>query len=135
MTRRITLGTFMRYAGVGVANTAVDFAVFAILLETGLAAGLANAAGFLAGAANSYICNALFTFRDAEAATGSRQMRRIIAFAAVTLFSLAVSAIVFAACKTFAADYLAKLAATLAVLSVGFLLNRTLVFAPPRASC
>jgi putative flippase GtrA len=135
MTRLASLRTFMRYAGVGVANTAVDFAVFALLLELGVAAGFANAFGFMAGAINSYVCNTLFTFRDAETVDASGQMRRLVAFAAVTLIGLAVSAIVFAVFHALVADYLAKLAATLAVLSVGYLLNRTLVFAPRRASC
>lgn len=130
MERLVRLRTFASYAGVGIANTAIDFAVFAACLELGAAAGLANMAGFLAGAINSYACNTLFTFRDARVCSSAAHMRRMLAFAAVTAFGLAVSAAAFAATSALAPDYIAKMVATLAVLGSGYLLNRTLVFAP-----
>jgi putative flippase GtrA len=52
-----------RYAVVGVTNTLLTLAVFALLTAVGLPAPVASAAGFAAGAANGYGLNRRWTFR------------------------------------------------------------------------
>jgi putative flippase GtrA len=54
----------LRFGAIGVCNVATEFAVFALLIASGLAPIAANAGGFLCANAQSYVANATFTFRS-----------------------------------------------------------------------
>jgi hypothetical protein len=61
-------GRMLRFAVVGVANTAIDVALFSFLYYAqGWPPLWANSAGYAAGLANSYLCDHLWTFRAAPA--------------------------------------------------------------------
>jgi putative flippase GtrA len=53
-----------RFCVVGVANSAVTFAVFTMLCALGCPAPPASAVGFGAGAVNSFVLNSRWTFSD-----------------------------------------------------------------------
>jgi putative flippase GtrA len=59
------VGQAARFVTVGATNTALSFAVYASLVAAGLAAPLAGAMGFAAGALNGYTWNRRWTFRVA----------------------------------------------------------------------
>lgn len=67
----------VKFALVGVLNTAIDFVVFvALLYGLGWPLLLANTLGYLAGLANSYWLNSRWTFRDpARPASPARAAR------------------------------------------------------------
>jgi putative flippase GtrA len=74
-----------RFGLVGVANTAIGYAVIAILdLGLKIAPPIANAAGYVVGFGISYLLNRRFVFRSAEkaSATGPRYvLAALVAFA------------------------------------------------------
>lgn len=62
---------FVIFAMVGVANTAVHYCVFLLLLHAfSVPALIASGIGYCAGVANSYVLNKTFTFRQSGAANG-----------------------------------------------------------------
>ena len=80
---------FARFAAVGVANTAVTFAVFNLCTAAlHVPAAEANVLGWLAGFANSFVWNRSWTFRDRRDLPARRILPR---FALASLAALAVS--------------------------------------------
>lgn len=121
------------FGAVGVANTAVDAAVFALLVQSlgwsgGALATVASAAGFTAGSMHSYLWNSRVTF-----GLGGRPDSARIAsqFAAVTLGGLALTTMAFAAVEAADLPYgliTAKAAAVIAGAAWNFWLLRRWVF-------
>jgi putative flippase GtrA len=66
----------VRFGIVGVSNTLITLAVFAMLHHHGVPGALASALGFAAGAANGYRLNRTWTFRSA--ASGSDVVARYV---------------------------------------------------------
>ncbi|WP_082639343.1 GtrA family protein [Aureimonas sp. AU20] len=121
-----SLRQMVLFALVGIVNTAVDLAAFAVLLWIGLAPLAANAISFSLGALNSLILNKNLTFREAGA---HYSPRLVFSFAAVTLLSLGVSQASLSALMTMGAPALAaKLASVLVTFVVGFGLNKFVTF-------
>src|SRR5205085_1103924 len=60
---RIVGMRLVRYATVGLANTLLTFVAFAVLTHAGVAATVASALAFAAGAMNGYALNRRWTFR------------------------------------------------------------------------
>lgn len=121
------------FAAVGVANTAVDFGVFLTLTRLlGADPVASSAAGFLAGAAHSYVANGLLTFGDRGARLASPA--RALRFAAATAACLGVSALAMAAALTVLPDVAAKAASVLATFGAGYWLNHRFVFGPDRTA-
>lgn len=86
---------FVKFAVIGVANTAISFAVFNIV-AVGLHVPLlwANVAAWLAGFANSFVWNRSWTFADRRTGPVGAVMAR---FAAANALALAVSTLIVAA--------------------------------------
>jgi putative flippase GtrA len=124
--RRPTAPQFLRYAGAGVAGTALHYAVLVVLVQlAGLGAVVASTLGAVAGALVNYSLNHQFTFAS-DKAHGHALPR----FALVAVAGIALNAAVLAAMLAFVtSQYLvAQLAATGAVLVAGFLTNRAWTF-------
>ena len=76
-------GRLSKFGVVGVINTAVDYIVFAILVQLfAVHVVPANIAGYGAGIVNSFVLNARFTFRDRA---GDGEAHRLCARHAVLL--------------------------------------------------
>lgn len=117
----------MRYVAVGIANTAMGFAVI-LLLQTylGLMPVLANAFGYLVGAGLSYGLNRSYTFRSKRShATG------IPIFAVVTAlcYALNLAVLQFGIHVLNMPSALAQGAAVCAYSSAFYLMSRNWIFA------
>ena len=90
MTKRLV--TIFKFGIVGVANTAVDAAVFAILALVGMPILIAQGVSYSCGVANSYWLNGRWTFRDAT--RGGNDRAKLIRFLITNLIVLALSALI-----------------------------------------
>jgi putative flippase GtrA len=80
---------FLKFAVVGVANTAITFLVFNLATRLlGMPAAGANAVGWIAGFANSFVWNSAWTFADRP---GLARRRVLLRFAVCNLLALGVS--------------------------------------------
>ncbi len=79
---------FLTFAAIGLVNTAVTFAVFNLCTAAGLPAAAANALGWTAGFANSFLMNRTWTFADRRDLSTHRTLAR---FAATNAVAFAVS--------------------------------------------
>ena len=79
---------FLTFAAIGLVNTAVTFAVFNLCTAAGLPAAAANALGWTAGFANSFLMNRTWTFADRRGLPAGRTLAR---FAATNAVAFAVS--------------------------------------------
>ncbi|MEQ8966274.1 MAG: GtrA family protein [Azospirillaceae bacterium] len=121
------VGQGARYAIVGGLNTLVDLAVFALLVEAaGTAPVPANVVSFSTGAANSFLWNRHWTFRELD--NGKRARRQMAEFAAVTLLGLAASTGCVALLAPVVGPLPAKLASVVVTFALTFAINRTVVF-------
>jgi len=116
----------VRYGLVGVTNTAVTLAAYAIVIGVGLPVPVAAVAGWASGAVNGYRLNRAWTFRSAL--TGAGPAARYVV---VATFGAGLNAIG----ATFAVghEHLPRLAGEVAILPavtlVTFVLCRRWVFA------
>lgn len=128
--RPLRLRRLIRFAIVGVANTAIDFSIFAILfylLHWPLLA--AHAAGFCVAVVNSYICNKTWTF-------GDRQPSRIVdgaRFLLAALCGLATGSAVIALAAEVMPALAAKACAVAATFAVNYWASARYVFVRDRS--
>src|SRR3546814_3131161 len=87
--------TFIRFGLVGLLNTAVGFAVILVALGMGAGDYTANAAGYAAGLALSYMLNRSWTFAVTQPVNPSELARFLAAFAV----SYAANLLLITACK------------------------------------
>jgi len=90
MTERLV--TLFKFGIVGIANTAVDAVVFAILAVIGVPVLIAQVISYSCGVTNSYWLNGRWTFRDA--ARGDGDKAKLIRFLITNLVVLALSALI-----------------------------------------
>ena len=125
----ILLAQATRFALVGVANTAVDLTLFAVLFYAlGWPLLVANAGGFLIAVLVSYVLNKTWTFADNS--RGSESVRRGVAFGAVAIVGLGVGSAVIWVAALFIPTIAAKLTAIGATFLWNFTASRRWVFRP-----
>lgn len=109
VTMKLTIPPVLRFATVGIANSAVDFAVFAALhLGLGLAIVPANILAYAAAACFSYFANSRWTF------AGRKERRNawdFVRFQVVNLIGLALATTVLVILAAYIPVLLAKLCA------------------------
>ena len=108
----------LRYGTVGASNTLLTLVVFAVLTRLGVAAGLASALAFSAGAANGYVLNRAWTFRSPA------RFHRYVAVQALGAGCSAVAITLLADLPHLGAEALVMPPVTL----LTFALSRTVVF-------
>ena len=81
-------GQLVRYVTVGVSNTAITLAAYALVVRAGVPAVVASVVAFGAGAVNGYRLNRAWTFRG-----GRRAPRAGARYVAVLLAGLAINAL------------------------------------------
>ncbi len=122
-------GRMALFAGVGVANTVLDFAVFGALLAAGAPPLAANVGGFLCANLQSYLLNGRITFRR-----GGKAAPTSIAgygkFAASHLASLGISSAFIAFLSGPLGAFGAKAASALFTFLCNYASSAFLVFAP-----
>lgn len=66
--RQLSESPFLRFAGVGLLSTIIDFGVLNLLLKVGASIYIAGALGFFAGFSNGYFFNSRYVFKAASTA-------------------------------------------------------------------
>lgn len=129
---RSSILQFAKFNLVGLANTAVDVALFAVFSALGIGNALAQTLSYSAGMVNSYLLNTRYTFRDQQVKGISHlfDSRRLIRFVVLNLIVLAVSVVLL---KIFVATIgipvlIAKLGVTCITLVLNFLGSRLWVY-------
>jgi putative flippase GtrA len=128
--RRERLERPLRFAAVGVVNTAVDIGLFAALTAPalGIAPAVANVASYSAGMIVSFALNRNWTFRAGD----GPPLAQFLRFVVVNLSALVLSTLLVAGLARYMAPVAAKLLSLPVTFAWGFLLNRRFVFrAPP----
>jgi putative flippase GtrA len=85
------IGQALRFLAVGVSNTALTLAAYALLVAAGAPPVAASAAAFAAGAVNGYRLNRAWTFR-----VGRRGRGAAVRYLAVAALGLALNALAVA---------------------------------------
>jgi putative flippase GtrA len=112
--------TLVRFAAVGVSNTLVTLASFAVLAHLGAPRGLASATAFALGAANGYRLNRSWTFHSDR-----RGAATIARYAAVQGLGALLSAVAIGVLRR-------EVLVLPLVTVITFTLARRLVFGGPR---
>lgn len=120
---------FVLFGGVGVANTATDFAAFAALIAAGISPVAANALAFFIANAQSYWMNSRVTFREAgrPAAISPGGYTK---FLGAHLVSLLISTAMIAAFADVIGAVGAKALAAIFTLAWNYTMSAHLVFRP-----
>jgi len=118
-------GQFVRYLTVGIANTAITLAAYALVMRAGVPAVVASVVAFGAGALNGYRLNRAWTFRSGRQGprAGARYVAVLLAGLAINALGVAI-AIDVAELPRFAGEIAALPPATVTT----FLLARSWVF-------
>jgi putative flippase GtrA len=117
----------VRFALVGCANTAVDFAVFSILVFVGNCNPVvANTISYAGGVACSYTLNRAWTFADRA---GVRKAGELVGFVLINTLLVVLSNVLIAAMATGLPLMAAKVVATGITFGVGYWAARNIVFA------
>lgn len=118
----------VRFGLVGVANTTIDYGIFAgLMLGAGAPLLLAQGAGIGVAAAFSFFANRSFTFRATHA--GARGFGAFLRFLSANAVALGVATLVLALLATIGVDVLlAKAVSILASMSINFILLSGFVF-------
>lgn len=126
MTERLV--TLFKFGIVGVANTAVDAVVFAILAVVGVPVLIAQVISYSCGVVNSYWMNGRWTFRDATRGGGDRA--KLIRFLITNLVVLALSALILMSLHDMLGWSLvmSKILATLMGMMLNYMASRYWVF-------
>lgn len=111
----------LRFGLIGVANTALDAAVFGLLLQAGAQVLLANLGGWTAGVCLSFWANSRWTFRAAPTPLPLRFVRFAASGAAVSLLT---STLILAALSGLTGPWPAKALAIAIGAILGFLAAR-----------
>ena len=118
----------IKFGLVGIVNTLIDWAVFALLTLLPFFAShyaLTKAISYACGVANSLAMNKRFTFADASRMTA----RRLALFIGVNLAALGVSVAAIAALKALGLPLIVcNMLSTALSLAVNFIGNKLLVF-------
>ncbi len=117
---------FIRFAGVGLLNTAIDFGLLSLLLYWDVPLLVANTLAFLAAVINSYFMNKYWTFGVHGASTWPQFLKfLIIASVGLIISDLIVGLLVlkFDLWLTFA-----KILSVVLVVTWNFLASKYLVF-------
>ena len=119
----------VRYLGASVIALGCDMASFLLLLELGLAPGLAAALGYALGIAVHWIVSSRKVFTDSVAARGAARTRQKALFVVSALIGLGVTTAIVGLGTHFGLDpRLAKLVAIGASFTVTWLLRDVVVF-------
>lgn len=117
---------FLLYCVIGFSGVGLDFAVYSVLLNAGLASyQMANGIGYLAGTLLSFTLNARFNYKVSD-----RLLARFASFALVSFLGWAISCgLLHLLVEHFAVNkYAAKAASLVLVVLLQYNLNRLVSF-------
>ncbi|MFF2484489.1 GtrA family protein [Paenibacillus sp. NPDC058071] len=127
---------FILFNLVGLVNTAVDFAIFGLLVWAGLHAAASQVVSYAAGMANSYWMNSRFTFKSSAGASadgpigGGRLLRFVLLNLAV--LGVSVSLLYLAVERLTWNPFIAKIVVTCLTVLLNFVGSKRWVFRPQK---
>lgn len=125
--RRPYVKEFIKFSVVGAMNTALDLAIYTVLVFVGQVYFLAaNVIAFLLASINSYVLNRRWTFRSRDP-QWQRQMQKFMLVSVIS-FGLNEGLLYVAGVHLGAGKFLAKIMATIITLFWNFLVNRFWTF-------
>lgn len=116
----------VKFGITGVMNTLVDFVVFMLLTNVGVAIYIAQVISYSCGMLNSYIVNRSWTFKSRGKFWGPQMRKFVIANLSLLLLSLAMLWLFTEQLGLI--KILAKLCSTVLIMVIGFIANRLWVF-------
>lgn len=116
-----------RYAGSGVLNTLVGFAVIFLLMWLGISPFVANVAGYAVGFILGFVLSKKFVFRS-DGHFVAEGIRYLVAFIVAFVCNLLTLRVVLSVFNMHAA--LAQVAAAISYTLIMYLLTRVFVFSP-----
>ncbi|AKG37422.1 GtrA family protein [Paenibacillus durus] len=128
---------FVKFNIVGLLNTLVDMAVFALLHSLGLFYVIAQIISYGAGTANSFILNSKITFKDRQRSKEEGfDHRQLLRFIALNLFVLCISLLLmsFLITRLGLQEFLSKVLVTFVTVIINFFGSRKWVFVKPKQS-
>ena len=126
MIKRSDWVRMLRYAVVGVGNTATDFLVFGLLVfGVQMDSLIANGCAFAVAVTQGYLLNSCWTFHDSEAGLSWKQY---VSFIVVNLGGVAASTLALFLLQDYIGPLAAKLSSVLLVFAWGYLMSRRFVF-------
>ncbi|MGG0461811.1 GtrA family protein [Priestia aryabhattai] len=116
----------IKFALVGVVNTLIDFAVYALLTTIGVNYILAQWISYSAGILNSYVMNRKWTFKKKEKSS----KREVISFVIVNLITLSLTSFLLTVLynKWGIPLLISKLLITIVSVGINFIGTKLLVF-------
>jgi putative flippase GtrA len=116
----------MKFSVVGMLNTGIDMAVFAVLIMFGVPVIPAQCVSYACGIGNSYILNRYWTFRQ----KGKQSIKQPIKFICVNLVTLVVVSLILNGMHNYLNQSLivSKVTATLIGVFINFMGSRYWVF-------
>lgn len=130
MLRRLGLERYLPYAVVSAAALALDYALFLLLVDAGMRAGMAAGVGYLAGMGAHWLLSTRFVFAAEVAVDAAAKRQQLMLFLlsglAGTLVTIGVVGI---ATALGLAPALAKLLAIVIAFNLVFVIRRHVVFA------
>jgi len=124
MTQKTVAQHALRFAATGLLNTAIDFAIFSILVfEVQVHIVAANILAFLGAVTVSYFVNKFWTFSDRTSGRG--RLHEWISFIIISIGGLILATIALYLLAQFLPVMVAKVIATGASFTWNFLLVRT----------
>ncbi len=118
--------SFSRFSFVGVLNTLLDFAAFFVFYNLfGFWFVVAHVSAFAIALANSFIFNALWTFKNLKR---DQLIRQVSAFVVIGLIGLACSTVVLFVAQPFMHVYFAKILAMVVSLAWNYVGSWFFVF-------
>jgi len=128
---KATVAQFLKFNMIGLLNTAIDFAVFAVLIWAGVYYVIAQLLSYAAGMLNSYIWNSKFTFGDTrERLDRKASLGRMVRFAVWNGIMLGLSILLLAAFAELTAigEIYAKAVVTVIIVAINFYGSKRFVF-------
>ena len=126
MIAKLNLQRVLKYAVVGVGNTATDFLVFSVLVfGMQVDSFIANGCAFAIAVTQGYLLNSYWTFHDSNSRLS---WNRYASFVAVNLGGVAASMLTLFLLQDHIGPLAAKLSSVLFVFAWGYLMSRRFVF-------
>ncbi|WP_042205089.1 GtrA family protein [Paenibacillus durus] len=128
---------FVKFNIVGLLNTLVDMAVFALLNSLGLFYVVAQVISYAAGTANSFILNSKITFKDRQRSKEEGfDHRQLLRFIALNLFVLCISLLLMSVLigRLRLQELSSKVLVTFVTVIINFFGSRKWVFVKPKQS-
>ncbi|MCL2181935.1 MAG: GtrA family protein [Chitinispirillia bacterium] len=131
-----TIAQFFKFCVVGLSNTLISYAVYALLVYLGAHYIIANVAGFIIGVANSFFWSHKFVFKDETGGRRNLLHALLKAYASYAFSGFVVSSVLlYVFIDAFgASEYIAPFLLLPVTVPLNYILNKKWAFKPAKRS-